>query len=42
MRTVSYQTSKRSRIKTGPADFAALFALVLVITLLGAFLFWQY
>ncbi|MDI9548284.1 MAG: VanW family protein [Chloroflexota bacterium] len=42
MQTISYQTSKRSRIKTGPADFAALFALVLVITLLGAFLFWQY
>ncbi len=42
MQSVSYQTSKRSRIETGPADFAALFALVLVITLLGAFLFWQY
>ena len=31
-----------SRIERGPADFAVLFGLVLVITLLGAFLAWQF
>ncbi len=42
MQSISHQARTHPRIKTGPADFAALFALVLVTTLLGAFLFWQY
>jgi len=40
--TTVHESRRPPRIQTGPADFAVLFALMLVITLVGVFLFWQY
>ena len=40
--TTVRERQRPTRIQAGPADFAALFTLVLTLTLAGAFLFWQY